>query len=101
MARAYRPGADTFALSCSYVNGLNAAEEQLDAAIAANDVKKQIELQAALRFNGGGHLNHTLFWEGLKPEKSGGGDISKGGTLGCFGSESMHPLMTRERRRAR
>lgn len=40
-----------------YVNALNAAEEQLDAAIAAKDLKKQIQLQSAINFNGGGHLN--------------------------------------------
>lgn len=40
----------------TYVNGLNAAEENLKAALEAKDAKKAISLQAALRFNGGGEL---------------------------------------------
>lgn len=49
----------------TYVNNLNAAMEKLDAAVSAGDVSGVIALQGALKFNGGGHLNHTLFWENL------------------------------------
>ena len=46
----------------SYVNGLNAAEEAYAAAESNGDVAKKIELQAALKFHGGGHLvGHKLF----------------------------------------
>lgn len=38
----------------TYVNGLNAAEEQMKAAVESGDAKKAIELQAAFKFNGGG-----------------------------------------------
>lgn len=38
----------------TYVNGLNAAEEQLQEAISKNDVKGAIAVQKALNFNGGG-----------------------------------------------
>lgn len=38
----------------TYVNGLNAAEESMLSALEAKDPKKAIELQAALKFNGGG-----------------------------------------------
>ena len=31
-----------------------------------------IALQPALKFNGGGHLNHSIFWTNLSP--NGGGD---------------------------
>lgn len=53
----------------TYVTNLNAAMEKLDAAVTAGDVSGIIALQGALKFNGGGHLNHTLFWENLCPEK--------------------------------
>ncbi|GAA95913.1 uncharacterized protein L969DRAFT_42281 [Mixia osmundae IAM 14324] len=62
----------------TYVAGLNAAEENYATALKEQDVRKQINLQAALKFNGGGHVNHTLLWESLKPEKSGGGKLTEG-----------------------
>lgn len=39
------------------MNGLNAAEEAYAHALKANDALKQIELQAQIKFNGGGHIN--------------------------------------------
>lgn len=52
----------------TYVTNLNASLEKLDAAVSAGDVSSVIGLQGALKFNGGGHLNHTLFWENLCPK---------------------------------
>lgn len=54
----------------TYITNLNASLEKLDAAVSSGDVSGIIALQGALKFNGGGHLNHTLFWENLSPEKS-------------------------------
>jgi len=62
----------------TYVTGLNTAEEQLAEALQSKDIKKAITIQNNLRFNGGGHINHTLFWEGLAPEKSGGNQLPDG-----------------------
>lgn len=62
----------------TYVNGLNTAEEQMKAALEAKDAKKAIELQAAMKFNGGGHINHTLFWDNLAPTSNGGGKLNDG-----------------------
>uniref|UniRef100_A0A1B6ICS9 Superoxide dismutase n=1 Tax=Homalodisca liturata TaxID=320908 RepID=A0A1B6ICS9_9HEMI len=51
----------------TYIANFNIAEEQLQEAISKNDTTKIIQLQPALRFNGGGHLNHSIFWQNLSP----------------------------------
>ncbi|KAF8940393.1 Superoxide dismutase [Mn], mitochondrial [Dissophora ornata] len=56
----------------AYVNGLNAAEEKLGSAFNSSDVNDEIALQSAIKFNGGGHINHTIFWENLAPKGHGG-----------------------------
>ncbi|CAJ0928464.1 unnamed protein product [Ranitomeya imitator] len=56
----------------TYVNNLNIAEDQYAEALAKGDVTAQVALQPALKFNGGGHINHTIFWTNLSP--SGGGE---------------------------
>jgi len=71
----------------TYVNGLNQAEEQLAEALHKNDVKKQIELQSLIKFNGGGHINHTLFWQNLTPEKKGGGELKSGAIASAIEKE--------------
>ncbi|KAK6996023.1 superoxide dismutase [Favolaschia claudopus] len=59
----------------TYVTGLNAAEE---AYAKSTSVKEQITLQAALKFNGGGHINHSLFWKNLAPAAHDGGKLDNG-----------------------
>ncbi|EMD36324.1 hypothetical protein CERSUDRAFT_115269 [Gelatoporia subvermispora B] len=59
----------------AYVTGLNTAEE---AYAKASTPKAKINLLPALKFNGGGHINHTLFWKNLAPVSQGGGDLSQG-----------------------
>uniref|UniRef100_B5G0D2 Superoxide dismutase [Mn], mitochondrial n=1 Tax=Taeniopygia guttata TaxID=59729 RepID=B5G0D2_TAEGU len=51
----------------TYVNNLNVAEEKYKEALAKGDVTTQVSLQPALKFNGGGHINHTIFWTNLSP----------------------------------
>nr|AEG19539.1 manganese superoxide dismutase [Glaciozyma antarctica] len=65
----------------TYVANLNKAEADQAAAFQAGDVKKQIALQSAIKFNGGGHINHSLFWENLAPVKAGGGAFPTSGPL--------------------
>ncbi|XP_063611591.1 superoxide dismutase [Mn], mitochondrial-like [Penaeus indicus] len=52
----------------TYVNNLNVAEEKLAEAHAKGDVNTVISLAPALKFNGGGHINHTIFWQNLSPD---------------------------------
>ncbi|XP_042880373.1 superoxide dismutase [Mn], mitochondrial-like [Penaeus japonicus] len=52
----------------TYVNNLNVAEEKLAEAQAKGDVNTVISLAPALKFNGGGHINHTIFWQNLSPD---------------------------------
>lgn len=55
----------------TYVNNLNVAEEKLHDAVAKSDVSAIIGMHGALKFNGGGHLNHSIFWQNLCPGGSG------------------------------
>ncbi|KAF2770567.1 manganese and iron superoxide dismutase [Teratosphaeria nubilosa] len=62
----------------TYVTNYNNASAALSDALSANDIAKQISLKAAINFNGGGHINHTLFWENLAPKSMGGGSPPSG-----------------------
>mmetsp|Transcript_21388 Transcript_21388/g.37861 ORF Transcript_21388/g.37861 Transcript_21388/m.37861 type:complete len:224 (+) Transcript_21388:273-944(+) len=75
----------------TYITNLNASLEQYEDAQAKGDVAKMIALQGAIKFNGGGHVNHTLFWENLAPNAGGEpeGDLanaitSKWGSFDAF-----------------
>lgn len=57
-----------------YVKNYNAAVEKYKEAEAKNDVAAMIALQSALKFNGGGHVNHSIFWTILAPVSQGGGE---------------------------
>ncbi|KAG1471068.1 hypothetical protein G6F56_002335 [Rhizopus delemar] len=71
----------------TYVNGFNQAEEKLQNAFQANDLTQQLALQNALKFNGGGHINHTLFWQNLAPKGKGGGNLAKGALSSAIDKE--------------
>ncbi|KIC76170.1 Superoxide dismutase [Mn], mitochondrial [Neochlamydia sp. EPS4] len=66
----------------TYVNNLNKALEQYEEAQGkaekSNDPTDLIALQSAIKFNGGGHINHSIFWTNLAPKSQGGGTVPDG-----------------------
>jgi hypothetical protein len=71
----------------AYVTNYNKAVEDFLDAQAKNDISKATSLQGAIRFNGGGHINHSIFWTNLTSPKNGGGELpSKSSKL----SEQVH-----------
>jgi Fe-Mn family superoxide dismutase len=62
----------------AYVNNLNAALEKAPdfAGLSLDDLMKNVNtvpesVRTAVRNNGGGHWNHTFFWESMGPKKGG------------------------------
>jgi len=62
----------------TYVTNLNIALEKSHEAEAKGDLAAMIGLQQAIKFNGGGHVNHSIFWTNLAPAGSGGGGAPSG-----------------------
>ena len=70
----------------AYVDKVNAALEGTDWAdrpieeVVANLSDIPEDKRNAVRNNGGGHLNHTLFWESMSPDGGGApdGDAGRG-----------------------
>ncbi|KAF2422972.1 manganese and iron superoxide dismutase [Tothia fuscella] len=74
----------------TYVTNLNNALKTLSS--SQNDIPAQIALQPVLRFHGGGHINHSLFWQNLAPPDSAEAQFSAAPKLtaainATFGSE--------------
>jgi Fe-Mn family superoxide dismutase len=77
----------------AYVDKANAALEGTDLADAAiEDVLKDLsavpeDKRTAVRNNGGGHYNHSLFWEWMSPDGGGAPDGDLGAAIDeAFGS---------------
>ncbi|GAB4827691.1 aspartate--tRNA ligase msd1, variant 2 [Ancistrocladus abbreviatus] len=68
----------------TYVTNYNKALEQLAKAMTIGDAPTIAKLQSTIKFNSGGHINHSIFWKNLAPE--GGGEPPKGSL--CLAIES-------------
>lgn len=65
----------------AYVDNLNKALAEYNEAAAKNDLAKMESLLQAIKFNGGGHINHSIFWTNLAPQSEGGGKQPDGDLL--------------------
>lgn len=54
----------------TYITNLNAALSAQQAATTSNDIPALLALQQKIKFNGGGYINHSLFWRNLAPAGS-------------------------------
>ena len=54
----------------AYVTNLNKALAASTAALSEGKLHDSAAQLSAIRFNGGGHINHSLFWENLAPASS-------------------------------
>ncbi|MFK7961482.1 MAG: superoxide dismutase [Phycisphaerales bacterium] len=77
-----------------YVNNLNAALEGHDALLALpiDELCRQLgdvpeAARGAVRNNGGGHFNHSLFWSVLAPAGNGGGGAPSGDLAAAIDKE--------------
>lgn len=78
------------------MTNLNASLELYAEAESKNDVATMVSLQQAIKFNGGGHVNHSIFWTNLSPASQGGGGEPSGELADLinseFGSFDVSPL---------
>jgi Fe-Mn family superoxide dismutase len=54
----------------TYITNLNKALEASVAALSNGNIADYAAQLPAIRFNGGGHINHSLFWLNLSPSSS-------------------------------
>lgn len=83
----------------AYTDNLNKLAAEYEAAEKAKDASKMISLQSGIKFNGGGYINHSIFWTNLAPKGKGGGGTPQGALADAikrdFGSfDTFKEMMT-------
>lgn len=71
----------------AYVANLNKALESYAEAEKKQDLAKMIQIDNAIKFNGGGHVNHSIFWTNLAPKSEGGGTPPSGALADAINEE--------------
>ncbi len=81
----------------AYVTNLNIATEKYDAAEKNGDLAAMASQLSAINFNGGGHINHSIFWTNLAPTNQGGGTSPQGELADAIKAEfgSLENFITR------
>ncbi len=54
----------------TYVTNYNKALDDVKNALESGNHEKLISLQGSIKFNGGSHINHSIYWTNLAPIKS-------------------------------
>ncbi|XP_060862672.1 superoxide dismutase [Mn], mitochondrial [Metopolophium dirhodum] len=70
----------------TYVVNYNNTLDKLQTAVAKDDTATIISLSPALKFNGGGHINHSIFWDTLTPHSTKPSDDLDKALIQNFGS---------------
>jgi Fe-Mn family superoxide dismutase len=59
----------------NYVNAYNTLIPQLQEAAEQGDANRVAVLSNAVKFNAGGHINHSIYWSNLASKNKAGGDL--------------------------
>lgn len=54
----------------TYITNLNGLLKTQAEAVSTLDITSQVSIQQGIKFNAGGHINHSLFWQNLAPASS-------------------------------
>ena len=65
----------------TYITNLNGLLKTQAEAVSASDITSQVSIQQGIKFNAGGHINHSLFWQNLAPASSNEAKISAASEL--------------------